>query len=264
MKPSFLDREPEELTQYLLHHARHDSAPRHAREQALAAVAGAALGGAFLPSTAYGATTAAKSVSTLVVAKWIAVGMASGAVTMGTVSGIEHMAATRARIEDRVVAPPVRELASPISQPRSAEAKPAPSTPSGDPAPAAPLPARAAPSVVQVDPIVTAPAPAPVASGTASPLGQLTRELSILDHARAALAAKAPLEASRALDAYESEFPAGTMRVEAAALRVEALARSGLVADARRRADAFLQAYPASPLAVRVRSLRDSLGTHNP
>ena len=54
------------------------------------------------------------------------------------------------------------------------------------------------------------------------------------------------------------------MRVEAAALRVEALAQMGRVADARRRADAFLQTYPANPLAVRVRGLRDALGTHDP
>jgi hypothetical protein len=51
------------------------------------------------------------------------------------------------------------------------------------------------------------------------------------------------------------------MGPEATVLRVEALARAGDMAAARRTGDAFLASHPQSPYAARVRSL---IGESNP
>jgi hypothetical protein len=51
------------------------------------------------------------------------------------------------------------------------------------------------------------------------------------------------------------------MGPEASVLRIEALAKTGDRAAAKRAADAFLRANPASPYAARVQSL---VGASNP
>lgn len=83
---------------------------------------------------------------------------------------------------------------------------------------------------------------------------QLTREVALLQLARAALNRQRATAAASHLDQYDREFPSGSLRTEAAALRVETLVANGERERASRAAEAFLREHPASPLANRVRA----------
>ena len=62
-----------------------------------------------------------------------------------------------------------------------------------------------------------------------------------------------------ALDRYDAQFgKSGSLRVEATALRVEALVRAGQRKRAEALADAFLASHPNSPYATRIRALVES------
>ena len=99
---------------------------------------------------------------------------------------------------------------------------------------------------------VAAEAPAPANSRSS-----LTRELTILEQVHSALAQHAPGRALQALDDYHAEFPRGSLQIEAAALRVEAVGQSGNHALAQRLARALLASYPNSPLGARVRAFSE-------
>lgn len=86
----------------------------------------------------------------------------------------------------------------------------------------------------------------------------LTRELTVLDAARAALAAGRTSAALSLLSAYSRDFPHGRLEIEAEVLRIDALASSGRGAAARKRAAAFVRRYPDSVFAERVRGFLDS------
>jgi len=86
----------------------------------------------------------------------------------------------------------------------------------------------------------------------------LTRELRMLDEARAALAAGNGSNAIAKLDAYAKAFPNGGLTLESEVLRIDALTRSGQRALARKRAEAFLARHPSSVLAPRVRGVLSS------
>jgi len=86
----------------------------------------------------------------------------------------------------------------------------------------------------------------------------LKSELGYLEEARVALEAHAGANALRLLDEYARLFPAGSMRIEATALRVEALLVLGRRSDAQALGDSFLAHYPKSPAAMRVRLLLGS------
>lgn len=81
----------------------------------------------------------------------------------------------------------------------------------------------------------------------------LTRELAMLDAARASVASGSPASALSLLDTYDAAFAGGVLRLEAEVLRVEALAKSGQTDKARAHAQRFLRRHPTSPLARRVR-----------
>lgn len=85
----------------------------------------------------------------------------------------------------------------------------------------------------------------------------LLHEIALLEEARRALADKAPIRASEALGRYDRECPAGSMTMEAMALRIEAFGESNRYAEARALAREFLAKYPRSPLVVRIQSLLD-------
>jgi hypothetical protein len=125
------------------------------------------------------------------------------------------------------------------------------------PAPA-PAPAVAPPPVVETT-AVPAPATAgPAAAGDATPsatTGALRDEITLIDGARAALAAGSPAQAQSRLKLYLERHPHGTLLPEALAMRVEAIDRGGDHARARALAREFLAAYPNSPLAQRLRRL---------
>ncbi len=98
-------------------------------------------------------------------------------------------------------------------------------------------------------------APAHSTSHSTSTLG---REVERMTAARAALAAGDAARTLAILDSYEGEFPRGAFSVEVSVLRVEALARAGRMAEARRLGERFLQEHPHGLFARRVAS---TLGT---
>lgn len=81
----------------------------------------------------------------------------------------------------------------------------------------------------------------------------LREESAALASARALLRSGDPLGALAALDAAARRFPGGSLAQERAALTIEALAASGRNAQAAEHARAFLNAYPGSAHAARVR-----------
>lgn len=98
-------------------------------------------------------------------------------------------------------------------------------------------------------------APAHSTSHSTSTLG---REVERMTAARTALAAGDAARTLAILDSYEGEFPQGAFSVEVSVLRVEALARAGRIAEARRLGERFLQEHPHGLFARRVAS---TLGT---
>jgi RNA polymerase sigma-70 factor (ECF subfamily) len=88
-----------------------------------------------------------------------------------------------------------------------------------------------------------------------TPAEALRLELQQLDKARALVAAGRGAAALAVLDGYGRAAPRGALRLEAEALRIDALGQSGRKSEARARAAAFLAKYPSSVLAPRVRRL---------
>lgn len=111
--------------------------------------------------------------------------------------------------------------------------------------------AASSPAVALVSSASAQRAPAP----TPTPAEALRSELLQLDKARALVAAGRGGAALAVLDNYGRTAPRGALRLEAEALRIDALAQSGRQAEARARATAFLAKYPNSVLAPRVRRL---------
>lgn len=82
---------------------------------------------------------------------------------------------------------------------------------------------------------------------------RLREESRILGDARAALRSGDPASALKKLDAAGGQFPDGTLAQEREVLAIESLSRAGQHAAASARAVAFLQTYPTSPHAKKVR-----------
>jgi TolA-binding protein len=99
-------------------------------------------------------------------------------------------------------------------------------------------------------------ASAPVHRRAASaPAGDLRDQIALLDNARAAIAAGSADQALELLRRYADRYPAGSFRPEAAALRIEAMVKSGRTDEARMLAERFIAEHGASPLSERVRRL---------
>jgi hypothetical protein len=101
------------------------------------------------------------------------------------------------------------------------------------------------------------PAP-PVSFPAASPppaRAPLAQEISLLGDAERAGRRQDYGSALASLDIYERAYPHGALAAEAQVLRISALLGSGDEAAARERARLFLERYPPSPLAARVRAM---------
>jgi hypothetical protein len=83
---------------------------------------------------------------------------------------------------------------------------------------------------------------------------ELSREVAVLDRARALMAAGDSKGAVRLVENQHLRI----LGPEAQALKIEALILNGDNSRAARLATQFLQSHPASPLARRVAELRDS------
>ncbi len=106
--------------------------------------------------------------------------------------------------------------------------------------------------VASSDPVA---APEPSVPSTTSHRGSTLRaEVAAVGAANRSLRDGNPQEALRILDTNASVLQDGTLREEAAASRILALCQLGRREQATREANAFVQAFPNSPLAGRVRA----------
>jgi hypothetical protein len=269
----FLQRDPDDLERYLLEQGRLDRGGDKARERTIAHATLAAAAGAGLTaaSVTSGAGAAAGAAPWTLVAKWVAVGVASGGLTVGVAEEWRHAPSVERQPPVAAVAPPSQPVA-PTTPSREARASavllaisaepiwaPTPTpmelTPPAPPAAAAPASLTARPERRAADvppaPLVQSPPPEPGARQDTT----LEGELRLLDEARLALEAHAGTRALAALDAYAQRFPAGGMRIESTALRIEALFALGQREQAETLARAFLATHSSSPAAMRVRLL---------
>ena len=99
--------------------------------------------------------------------------------------------------------------------------------------------------------------PAPVARSEtrAARDVSLMEETQAVDAARTALLRGEVRSALSALDTYARKYPRGRLALEAEALRIDALDKSGQRESAKRRAETFLRNNPKSVLAPRVRRI---------
>jgi hypothetical protein len=150
----------------------------------------------------------------------------------------------------------------------AAPAQPAPPAPTAEPAPApvpdevvaaAPgaAPERALPEPAG-EPAPPATEPAPAATQPASP-SRLAEQVALVDRARDRLAASDPRAALAALAEYHQRFASGDLDAEADVVTIESLIALGEPVRARALGAAFLERFPRSPLAQRVRSLLERL-----
>lgn len=149
-----------------------------------------------------------------------------------------------------------RELAEPreavaVTTPDALPTAPAPSASVAARTIAAPTPA--ATSTAKPSPEVAA---APVATTTPAPVSgaALEREVELLDSVKRSLRAGENGGAERALDAYDAEFPSGTLAPEAGFLRIRLLLAKGERARAVALGDALLARHPNSVHAKRIRA----------
>jgi hypothetical protein len=123
-----------------------------------------------------------------------------------------------------------------------------------------PAPRAEAPAPVVLNETVEAPtaeAPAPKVDTRQAASGALAAELGELDRARSKLSSGDPKGALAVLDDYARTYPRGRLGLEAEVLRIDALAQSGDMQSAKKRAESFLKRHPKGVLAPRVRRYLD-------
>lgn len=185
------------------------------------------------------ALTATKWGGAVAISKWITV----AAVGAGVIAGAGMLTTREAK----------RPATAAHTAHRTEEAaKRAPVTQVAEPAPA--LLGAAAPAAP------AAPMPSQLTAKKALPSQPDIRvELAAIDAAMATLRAGDAAAALAALDRYDASFGrGGSLRLEASALRIEALARVGQREKAEALAHAFLAKHAKSPYAARIRAVLGS------
>ena len=285
-----LSDDPAALRAALVRYARLDGPSQQTRERLVESVVTAGVVSAGTGIFAAAALKPAGAVSTakvgsFVVAKWTLSGALAATAALGAREAVIHYEAERAPHAQTVAmqerAPGRRhESGTHVAAAASSAGLEAQRAPDGPP----PLAAEATP--------ITAPAPVETASPAAPPAAsrggkivntaapdmppiaatagageapaiaarvastvRLSHELALLERTRAHLAQQAPLSALDVLGDYERSFPDGALRIEAWALRVEALSAAGQRREAAILARAFLAAHSSNPMAHRVRTL---------
>ena len=183
------------------------------------------------------AKSATAAVSVWSLKSWIVTGLIVGGSTAGLGLAVTQEQAP-APVQSRQVA----------VAPAKVQAQ-APAAVTTQAVPAAEAPEESAPPEPDPEPATASPLVAK--PRTAKPT--LAEELAAVDAASSALRAGDGSGAMRLLDEYARRFPRGRLRLEAAVLRVEALAKTGQRAEAARRAKSFLKRYPNSVLAPRLK-----------
>lgn len=118
--------------------------------------------------------------------------------------------------------------------------------------PAAPIPCAVVPELpVAASSNVVAPSSPTKARANTSSV-DLGDQIALLDAARDALSSGSGDRALNLVNQYQSKYPSGSFRPEAAALKIEALVKLGRRTEARAHAERFVAAHRGSPLADRV------------
>ena len=99
---------------------------------------------------------------------------------------------------------------------------------------------------------------------SAPPPVDVRDQIFLVDAARDAIASGAADKALALLRQYQDKFPGGVFRPEAAALKIEALARLGRGTEVRALANHFVAEYGDGPLADRVRIVAGSTSPNLP
>ena len=128
------------------------------------------------------------------------------------------------------------------------------------PAPVTPAPLPVLPPAqpeLDLSPVVGMPlnGSAPLAqprSRSVATARDLRKQIALIDAARAAISASAGERALDLLRQYQEKYQGGTFAPEAAALKIEALAKLGRAAEARAGAERFRAQYGESPQTDRV------------
>jgi hypothetical protein len=275
----------EELQKLLLECGANDGPTQADRERAIgniaAAAATATTAGIVAASMTPNVVVSSAKVSALMAAKWALAGalVATTAIGVGTVVqrdtphqersppvfSAPHGAPRRANAvsssPSKAVADEERS-AEPVTEEVRGELENRPHVPS----PFVEDPSPQTPRSPETSERRSAPVPwaAPPVGGGPSPAGEphdktvtpsLKRELALLEAARGNLRLQASAAALAALNTYDRTFPAGTLKAEAAALRIEALVAAGRREEAAILARTFLAMYPDSPLNERIRAL---------
>jgi len=131
-----------------------------------------------------------------------------------------------------------------------------PSASAARPSAAAALPAVASALAEQPPapqaPSSTASTPSAPRGRASSPVADIQDQITLVDAARTALSNGASNRALELLRQYQTKYAAGSFRPEAAALKIEALAKLGRTREARTLAERFISEHRGSPLADRV------------
>jgi TolA-binding protein len=206
-----------------------------------AAAIGAASGAALTKTTVLASKAATgASVGTTATLPWIGVGVV-GLALAGAIVGTQAWKK------------PVRSSRSPAPAAIAAASKPAAAV---EPAPAAAAPV-AAPEPATPTPALLRPELAATTSGRRARAASLPLDVreqnALIDAAREAVSSGAAHRALALLRRYQDKYPGGIFRPEAAALKIEALARLGRDAEVRVLANRFVAEYGDGPLTERVR-----------
>jgi len=235
------------------------SVPRGAKRAVWVALA------AQLPSAVAAATTIGGGAGALTGASLVkaaSIGVLLGATTMTAVTVVERHAAPSRPSEAVKVLPSASAAVRPAVTTRAPSAPVPPAAPLAEPPAEAPTVASIATAGSErtrapaepTRPVSAAPPALSVASfPDETARSQHDAESRKIATARGLLRSGQPRAALLALEDARRDFPNGELSQEREALAIEALRVLGESAEARRRAEAFLTRYPASPHAALAR-----------
>lgn len=230
------------LERDLLGSLRHVDPPSDAKGVAWARLS-TQLAGIALVSTAGGSAAAAAKVAPgafkLLGAKAIA-GLAIAGAAVGATAVWVHYSSSPASKSSAPNAPVATAQVVVNAQQAAAE-------PSEPPAPEAALPTVSAPSAL-----------APRSGAPLSPKDRLAAESALLTQARAQLRGGDASAAQQTLNKLRTSFPKGMLGQEREVLSIEVLSARGNAAAARKRAQAFIAAYPKSPHSAQLSRFADA------
>lgn len=266
--PQRISRRSFGLAAELLRAGAAEQPPRAAMERTLAALGvsaavltsatGASGMGVLAGAGAASAATsvkAVKAVSTLLLVKWIGVGMVGGV-------GLAGAAAVASRPFEKTSPTPQADVVAelPPALARAAAVPPAPARVNAE----APAVATAEPAPSVPEPVIGS-NPRDLAAtryGDADVGTPLAAEVTFVDRARSLLASGRAEQAFALLQDYEREFPEARLLPEVLFLRIETGTALRRDAEARAAAQRLVDGFPRSPHVSRARKLLNAMPGH--